>query len=181
MTAPMEDWMFEAVPAGSLSSSACSPDMGADPDLRGIRLHAPRRAFLAPPARDPEGAPPARVIVCGAYHMDSDYLGLREQFLPRILLVAVDAATHRARAGRVEAASAGDLMPEPFQGVPLGPGAFAGRSVIGYFNSNLAEALSLPAAEADYWVYATLGAYVSNVVRIEVRRPPAPAPVGRAP
>ena len=46
---------------------------------------------------------------------------------------------------------------------------FAGRTVNLYFNPNLATTLSLPEQEANYYVYATLGQYVSNVVRIALR------------
>lgn len=159
---------FDKVDAGSLLEYDCSPEM--ELSFRGIRLHAPRRVKIAPDPRARYAGAFARIIVCGAYHLDATYLDLRERFLPRVLLVAVDARTHAPFAAPMEALP--NALPEPdaFEGLDLEPEDFEGRSVIEYFNPNLAELLSLPEAEAEYLVYATLGSYVSNVVRIDVHR-----------
>jgi hypothetical protein len=166
MAANVEDRRFESVFPGSLQPYSCSPELPDDPEFRGVILAAPR---VSPLARDPDTGAFARVIVCGAYQLDADYLGLRERFLGRLLVVAVDVRTHRPFAGVVRVPG-GDIDPDPFAGRGLLPSDFAGRSVGGYFNLNLASRLRLPEGEADYHVYATVGEFVSNVVRIEVRR-----------
>ena len=89
----------------------------------------------------------------------------------RIVLVAVDAADHRAFVGTMEPVANAIRVPSPLDRMNLSPQDFAGRSITGYFNPNLAQVLSLPEKEAEYIAYATLGEYVSNVVRIQVRRP----------
>jgi hypothetical protein len=160
----LEDRDFDQVQAGSFLSCRCSPDLGGDRAFRGIRLAAPRRVLFTEGERaDPIDSSFARVIVCGSSLFDAGYLGLGQRFLPYVVLVAVDAATHRAFAGTMT-----PVVPtwEP----ELPPEALAGRTIGNYFNPNLAAALGLPEAEAEYLVYATLGAYVSNVVRVGVRR-----------
>ena len=159
---------FDKVNARSLVEYDCSPDLEAS--FRGIRLHAPRRVKIAPDPRARYADVFARIIVCGAYHLDATYLDLRERFLHRVLLVAVDARTHAPFAALMEALPNALPVPDPFEGLGLTPQDLEGRSVIEYFNPNLAELLPLPEAEAEYLVYATLGSYVSNVVRIEVHR-----------
>jgi hypothetical protein len=162
------DQDFDAVPAGSLTDNACSPRIEDDPRFRGIRIAAPQKVAL-------EGKPDeygyfARVIICGAYQLDSNYLGLRERFLPRVLIVAVDLKRHLAFAGRAHTLLNAEMGPDPFQGEMLNDREWKGRFITEFFNPNLVAELGLPREEADYAVYAALGKYVSNVVRIAVRR-----------
>lgn len=157
---------FDGVRAGSLTRVACSPRVEDDPSFRGLRLAAPARVALGA-ALDPFSSTSSRVIVCGALHLELDYLGLRGRLLTQIVLVAVSATTHRAFSARFEPA------PNPVTSPARAgrePGAWPEGSIIQYFNPNLAEVLPLPEEEATYFVYATLGAHVSNVVRIELRR-----------
>jgi hypothetical protein len=162
------DQDFDAVPAGSLTDNACSPRIEDDFRFRGIRINAPQKVAL-------EGKPDeygyfARVIVCGAYQLDSNYLGLRERFMPRVLIVAVDLGRHRAFAGRAHTIMNAEFGPEPLEGKMLSDADYKGRFITEFFNPNLVAELGLPREEADYAVYAAIGKYVSNVVRIAVRR-----------
>ncbi len=166
----MQDRDFDRVEAGSLTAWPCSPRVDADPAFRGIRLTAPGRVTIGA-AADPFAPVFARVMVCGALHLDFDYLGARGRFLPRIVLVAVSATTHRVFAARFEPVP--NAIPEPPPDPP-DPGGWPAGSIIQYWSPNLAELLSLPEEEADYFAHATLGDHVSNVVRIEVRRAGAP-------
>src|SRR5437868_3449801 len=79
--------------------NACTPELPDDPSFRGIRIAAPRRVPLQ---GKPDGRGNfARAVVCGAMHMDSNYLGAAENFLPFLKLVAVNGRTHQAHAGTV--------------------------------------------------------------------------------
>lgn len=170
MADPLRDEDFERVPAGSFTPNPCSPDLLSTYDFRGIQLNAPSEVLFDGDSRDRFHGTFARVLVCGAYHLDSSYLDLREDFLPRILLVAVNAKTHEARAENFETAPNALPNPSPLDQLGLGPDDLRGRSIIEYFNVDLVRVLSLPEAEADYLVYAVLGSYVSNRRRISVRR-----------
>lgn len=166
-----DDADFDAVVAGSLLSTPCTPELPEDDfDFRGIRIAAPARVEFRPGATDPLFGAFARLTVCGVYCFDSNYLDLREQFLERLVLVAVDTARHRAYCGTMQAVPNAVLGPDPFEGLALTEADWAGRDVTGYFNPNLAEVLPLPAAEATYVAYAALGSYVSNALRIDVAR-----------
>lgn len=160
-----DDRAFDKVSPGSLRAYDCSPDLDGDPAFRGLRVHAPRRVLFGPGTRDPLHGCFARVLLCGSYHLDANYLGLRGWFLPALVLVAVDARTHRAFSGTMDAVA--DAISRPDEGLP--DDVFARRSLIEHWNPNLARVLSLPEAETDYFAYAMLGDHVSNVVRIEVR------------
>lgn len=161
---------FAQVVAGSLLRSACTPPEADDFGFRGLRLAAPSRVELVAGQRDPLFGAFARLLVCGCYCFDANYLGLREQFLEHIVLVAVDLRQHRAYAGRMQAVPNAIAMPSPFDDQIMTEADWAGRSVTGYFNPNLAELLPLPAEETDWVAYAALGSYLSNPVRIAVRR-----------
>jgi hypothetical protein len=156
---------FDAVVSGTFEPNDCTPDVEADRSFRGIRIASPKRVPLTgKPDRDRSFA---RVMVVGAAHLDSNYLGLRERFLEHIHIAAVDVLHHRARSRPIE------IMPnaipiEPFAGMNVTDAMFAGRSVIVYFNVNLVPLLALPEVEAEYVIYATLGSYVSNTTRTQV-------------
>jgi hypothetical protein len=163
----MEDRDFDGVEAGSLTRNRCSPRVEEDASFRGLRLAAPARVVLGG-APEPFSSAFARMVVCGALHVDFAEARRRGGPLSHVLLVAVSATTHRAYAARLEA------VPNPIADPDLGapdPDGWPEGSIILYFNPNLAEALPLPEAEDAYLVYATLGAHVSNVVRTELRRP----------
>ncbi len=152
---------FRVVVPGSRRRWPCSPAL--PPGTLGIALSAPARVPLGPGDATDDAF--ARVIVCGAYRFPSNFLGLREQLAKRLLLVAVDAASHRAYAGRV-APPGEDPGPDPYRG--LSDADLEGQLSGGWFNPNLAAILPLPERPAGYWVYAQLGEHVSNVVRIDV-------------
>ncbi|MBI4955388.1 MAG: hypothetical protein HY908_25420 [Myxococcales bacterium] len=159
-----DDSDFDKIPIGSLSDNACTPKVDDDWDFRGLRIAAPRRVPLT-------GKPDAfgcfaRAPVCGVYQLDSNYLGFREQFRTRVILVAVDARSHRAYANRLQTIVNPARMASPLDGMMLTEADWAGRYVTQFFNPNLVSLLALPEMAAEYIVYATLGRYVSNVVRI---------------
>jgi hypothetical protein len=164
--ADLDDLAFDKVREGSLLQYDCSPSLEDDFRFRGVRVRGPKRVLFGPRTRNPATGTFARVMLCGSYHLESNYLGLRERFLPRIFLVAVDASSHRVFTGHL----GGLADAESPRGSSLSDADMKGRSVIEFFNPNLADVLPLPEEEADYLAYVTLGDFVSNVVRIEVRR-----------
>jgi hypothetical protein len=164
-----EDAEFDAVVAGSLMPNGCTPELDQDDfDFRGIRIQAPTRVEFQPGRIDPLFGAFARLMICGVYCFDGNYLGLREQFLERLVLVAVDAKRHRAFSTSLQAVPNAVAGPDPFEGLMLTDDDWEGRTVTGYFNPNLAEVMPLPADEATYVVYAVLGSYVSNVLQMTV-------------
>ncbi|MBW2523162.1 MAG: hypothetical protein JRI23_03265 [Deltaproteobacteria bacterium] len=166
-----QDSDFDQVLAGSLSPSACTPPIDEDDfDYRGIAIAAPKRVEFVPGQVEPMFGAFARVLLCGTYTLDSNYLGLREQFLDRLVAVAVDVHRHRAYSAGVVSLQNPVAMPDHFEGLMLTDQDWEGRMVTGFFNPNLAEVMPLPAEEATYVAYVALGRYVSNAVRIEVVR-----------
>jgi hypothetical protein len=163
------DTDFDRVPVNSFTDNNCSPDVLSDFTFKGIKIAAPQKVAL-------EGKPDkfgsfARVVVCGAYRMEANYLGLRERFLPRVIVVAIDQRSHIPYAGHVTGLFNAEPGESPFDKMPRLPDtAFNGRFVSQYFNTNLVQIMELPQVETDYVVYAVLGKYVSNVVRIALRR-----------
>jgi hypothetical protein len=159
---------FDAVETGSLLDYPVSPVLDRDITFRGIRINGPRAVPLAGKPDRRGGF--ARMMVCGTYHLDSNYLGLEEDFRDHLLIVAVNAASHEARIARLPG------IPNPYPsrvagGSDLTPDDWLGRSVVEYFNVNLVSLLALPEVAADYVVYATLGDFVSNVLRMRLAEP----------
>jgi hypothetical protein len=149
---------------GLLAPNECTPE--PDGDFEGILINAPEEVLFEGAG---ELAAGTVIPLCGRCKLPYDYLGLDGAFVPAMLFVAVNAATHRAHAGRLEPTP--NRLPPPGPRVPQ-PGLRVGK----YFNPNLAAIMTLPAEEADYLVYATLGAYQSNVLRVRLRRPGEGAP-----
>ncbi len=155
---------FDRVPVNTFTDNLCSPDVLSDLRFTGIKIAAPSKVAL-------EGKPDAfgtfaRVVVAGAYRLEANYLGLRERFMPRLVVVAVDLRSHRAYAGHVTGLFDAEPGADPYANMLLTDADFQGRFISEYFNTNLAQVLPLPQIETEYAVYAALGAYVSNVVQI---------------
>ena len=164
------DAIFETAAIGSLLESECSPQI--DFMAEGIALRAPEEVYFRQ-GTAPKGRPFAPVVVCGAYRFRYDTLGLNGNFVDEIVLVVVDASTNEIHSGKIprRATMARKPAPEKFD---LTAQELAERLIGGNFNPNLAEAFPLPAREAEYIVYATLGPHTSNRVRIKVRERPEP-------
>lgn len=168
MADKFSDPVFNEVVEGSYMDYACSPDID-DPDFNGIKLNAPEVVTFVPGSSDPLNGSFAPVIVCGAYAFKYTTMGLDGDFADSIVLVAVDEKSRISYHGTMSGVE--NEIPEP-QGADNGLTAedFAGDTIGGYFNPNLAVILGLPEKEADYIVYALLGPYESNRVRISVRQ-----------
>ncbi len=163
------DAEFAQMNAPTFSRVSCSPVVDDDFDFRGIRLAAPQRVEFDDGTRSPLSGAFAHLVVCGGFRFDANYLGLRERFLPRVVVVATDPARRRAFAGTLMGGPSEHAPQNPLDKLDLSPDDWTGRIITEFFTTNLAEIMNLPETEADYYVHATLGGYVSNVVRIAVR------------
>jgi hypothetical protein len=168
MADKFSDPVFKQVVEGSYREHACSPDID-DLNFIGIKLNAPEVVTYVPGSSNPINGSFAPVIVCGSYSFKYTTLGLNGKFANAIVLVAVDEKSRMSFHGTMTGVK--NAVPEP-QGADNGLTAedFAGDTIGGYFNPNLAVILGLPEKEADYVVYALLGPYESNRVRISVRQ-----------
>lgn len=165
MSQRYSDPVFEEVRLDSFDSWPCSPQ--PDSAFRGIEIAAPREVYFVPGSRDPIGGTFALVPVCGTCIFEHGTLGLNSDFEQAITLVAVDAETHESFSGRPTSRKDWLKPPPPTRkGSPRT--SKKGRVVQGYFNPNLVRILGLPEKEAEYIVYATLGTYKSNVVRVRL-------------
>lgn len=161
------DMAFEEVVEGSYMDYSCSPDID-DPDFIGIKLNAPEVVTYLPGSSNPINGSFAPIVVCGAYAFKYTTMGLNGDFANSIVLVAVDEQSRISFHGTMSGVENEEPQPENDDG--LNAEDFAGDTIGGYFNPNLATVLGLPEKEADYVVYALLGQFESNRVRISIRQ-----------
>ena len=167
MTGKYSDAAFEEVTEGSYQYFECSPDID-DPDFRGILLNAPSVVTFGPGSSNPLNGAFAPVVVCGAFVFDYSTLGLNGDFADSIVMVAVDEKSRRSFRGTMTGIENAEPMPEGLDD-DENESDFSEDIIGGYFNPNLAVILGLPEQEADYVVYALLGTFESNRVRISVK------------
>lgn len=165
MPTTFSDAAFDEVVEGSLLSSTCSPEID-DPEFRGLRIAAPTAVTYSPGDFNPITGAFARIVVCGTYQLDFSALGLDGDFVESIVMIAVDEGRRETFNGRM--VTVRNRIPPPPRPDGLEPADFAGDVIAGHFNPNLAVVLDLPERPADYVVYAVLGPYESNRVRISV-------------
>lgn len=140
----------------------CTPDIDSD-DFRGILLNAPKVVQFGPDTKDPRFGGFARMYVCGACQFDYDYLGLGANFKAAIQLFAVNEKTHQVYPGRMQVGIKATPPRDP--SIPI-----QNQTIGEVFAPNLTRITAIPEEEGDYLVYATLGEYKSNTVRIQLRR-----------
>lgn len=169
MAKNFSDPVFEEVEASSLLSYRCSPEI-TKRDFRGIVLNGPGEVYYEPGLPDPLSGSFAKIIVCGTYQFKYDTLGLNGNFVESIVLVAVDVKSNQTYSGTMAMPYNKTVVPDAVESMGLQHQDFKDDVITKYFNPNLAEVLKLPEHEADYFIYATLGPYKSNVVRVGVRK-----------
>lgn len=148
-----------------MSRNPCSPVID-DPHFLGIAINAPEDVVYARDRPDEASGAFAVIPVCGTCCFDYDYLGLRGEVHQEILLVVVDAKTQETWSGKLNQIP--NPEPKPAE-MREGGGPTEGVLLESYFNANLAEILALPARPAEYIIYALLGEYRSNTVRIHLK------------
>jgi hypothetical protein len=168
MTEKFSDPAFAEVVEGSYMDYECSPNMD-DPDFIGIVLNAPKVVTYEPGRTNPINGSFAPLIVCGAYAFKYTTMGLNGDFVDSIVLVAVDEKSRISYHSTMPGVENAEPPPEAIED-DQAEEDFSGDIIGGYFNPNLAVVLGLPEKAADYVVYALLGPYESNRVRISVRQ-----------
>ena len=159
-----EECDFARLKTGPLEENTCSPRIEAQ-DFIGIAINAPEEVFYEP-GETVEGTMFfADVRICGTTCFGYDFMGLKGRLQGQILLVAVDAKTQETWSGKM--VTVRNPVPRP-EGMEQGGGPTEGLLMETYFNPNLVETLELPERPAEYIVYAVLGEYKSNTVRIRV-------------
>ncbi|AUX43429.1 uncharacterized protein SOCE26_048770 [Sorangium cellulosum] len=148
-----------------LESNECTPQIDGF-DFEGLLINTPEEVVF-------EGAgnlsrAGGRFVLCGACRFKQSFMNLRGHFVDQILFVAVNARTHEAYSGKLETVPNAIPSPDPDDG--LDPDMLIGE----VFNPDLGELLGLPAEEAEYIVYATIGPYRSNTLTTRVRPRKAP-------
>ena len=160
-----EECDFGKLETGPLGANPCSPEID-DPNFLGIVINAPEEVLfdLDDPV-EPSGAF-ADIRICGTCCFEFDFMGLEGRVQEEILLVVVNAKTQETWSGKMKTIQ--NPVPRP-EGMDEGGGPTEGLLMESYFNPNLAETLDLPAGPAEYIVYAVLGEFKSNTVRILVK------------
>lgn len=134
--------------------NAATPDVEADLHFVGIRISAPDRVRAGGDAFLP---------VAGAYQVPFDALGLRGRFGEHVHLVVT---------GSVEAPSVVPLLREVPDMPPAPESAYPELTIVEYLNVDVGERLG-GFGPGVIFIYAVLGPWVSNVVRIDVVDPEA--------
>ena len=149
------------------SRNECTPVVD-DPEFRGIVIDAPPQVEFRTGQRTPGSSAFALIRLCGICRFDYHFMGLDGDFIEAILIVAVDDETNETFSGKLTLVTNAEPQPPDLLGRDLVKQDYTGLVVEEHFNPNLAQALRLPARSAQYVVYATLGEYKSNSVRIRV-------------
>ncbi len=160
---------FSKVEADSNDIYDCSPRFEKTDEM-GIIINAPEAIYLNEQNRGPFSSGFADIIVCGACKFKYDTLGLNGDFIREILFVAVDTKTNENYSGKVTPVFAGLPGGSPFDGNQKMNDEYKDHVITQYFNPNLARILALPEREAEYIIYATLGEYKSNVIKITIKK-----------
>jgi hypothetical protein len=152
---------------GMFLSDACSPVI-TDRGFRGIVINAPKEILPGSGPGEGTGFHAFSIPIFGTYvHNLGTPLDLKDDVPHSILWVAVNVGSNRTYSGKI-ARRGRKSTPPVREDDRLSPKDLAGRTITGYCNPNLAEILELPEEKAEYVVYATLGPYKSNAVRIRV-------------
>jgi len=142
-----------------LESNECTPPAPAS--LEGILINVPEEVHFEGSGTLKQTGTVLRL--CGRCKFPHDFMDLGGSFYASIVFVAVDKTTHQTYSGRFEPVMNLEPPPEPVGSLP-------GISIGEFFNPDLADILRLPACEATYVVYATLGTFKSNVLEVRVVR-----------
>ena len=156
-----------SVQFNSSKESACSPKV--DRDFRGIVIASPPQADLRGPWADYLGfeRPRPLLAVCGTAQFSEATDAKFQSLSNEILLVAVDAKSHRPYVSNLLRKGFEPALSRP--ATPEEAIAWKNRVHRTWFNANAFYYLEdLPARPAAYHVFAMAGEMVSNVNHVEV-------------
>lgn len=179
-----EDCDFTVAANNSTTQYECSPQL-RDSYFRpfiGVLINGPA-TITWPKGASEEGNPPGpngqttgplRIMISGVVQLPFNAMGLNGEFADKVLIVAVDRKTANTYSGKIwfpeslpepEPDNPDDLFPETGEENT----ADLTAPVASYFNIDLLHNLEVPITSAVYSVYAQIGEYKSNVLRIETR------------
>jgi hypothetical protein len=147
---------FNRVVTGDHSSNECTPPIPEG--FTGLRIDAPQALVFG---KD-------RFVICGTYRFQAEYVYRFPEIHYAVVLVAVDARTHRPLACNL-------FPPTSPPEIDAGshrqdPDWMANHFIQRYFNVDLLRFMTeLPRTTADYWIYALIEDHVSNVVRVSCK------------
>jgi hypothetical protein len=146
--------------SAQFESNACTPQIDGF-SFEGLLINTPEEVVFSGSGSLSRAG--GKLMLCGACRFKQSFMNLRGHFIDQILFVAVNAKTHQTYSAKLESVPNAIPGPDPDDG--LDPAMLVGE----VFNPDLGELLRLPAEEAEYIVYATIGPYRSNVLTTRVR------------
>ena len=169
---------FKKVETDSFVQTLCSPQPPDDPDFRGILINAPREVEFRQDVKvGPFGAF-AFIPICGFFRLGVESMPpSANDFCEAMRLVARHHETNLKFTGPLvespqrTVSQSPSAAAEPPQEADLPPGFAVG----GYFNSNMAQFLSLPQISATYDIHVELGDrdadhfVISNTVTVTIK------------
>lgn len=151
-------------------SNPCTPVEEDDENFRGLKINGPPEVFFGPGTSDPFEGGFTRMVIAGVCRLPYPALGLRGEWSYFVVFVATDTTRKEIFAGAYKPFGSPAMPRDPLEKGPDTPDDFKTVIAGSYFNPNLVRDLSLPEREATYDVFATLGPYKSNSVRIKLSR-----------
>jgi hypothetical protein len=172
-TSPMEPKINRQCDFGQVdrvfATFSCTPVFAKDEEDV-IRINAPEEVTFTASDDEPLDERTANFIICGAMKMRAETLhklGIMGNELDALMLVAVDAHSHKSYTGAIpELGTSVPMPPELKKDLP----PMLGYTFTESFNPNLVRSFELPAVETDYDVHVVLGPFKSNVLRVKLRR-----------
>ncbi len=159
---------FAGVEPDSFGEEPCTPEIAEG--FEGLALASPETVFYDAGQENPLTGAFADIVVCGVVSLPYDTQGLEDAFLDSIELVAIDQATRKNYTGQLSQNGMSETDdPTLDSRVPLDIVEGEEIVVTDFFNPNLTSLLELPEQDAEYLVFAKLGPYNSNQVRVRVK------------
>lgn len=146
---------FKSVKLGDHIKNSCTPEI--DKKTTGIRINAP--------AMVRHGADP--FAVCGTYYFPATYLYTFPNIHQAIVLVAVDAESHRPLACNLTIPGSIPEAAMPHT-PPKDPDWMENHFIQRYFNVDLLRFMrTFPMVSSTYYIYALIETHISNVCKVE--------------
>lgn len=159
----MDPKVFLDVPLNVRAPHKCSPpDPG--PYWHGVVIRAPTQVKFKRGETAGDYGAFAAIPICAFFRVQARLTGINEP----MKLVAIDKRTGQTFSGPIVELDPSPVIPPPDAGEPLDAEELEGTGGGGYFNSNLADFVTLPPTSASYDVHIQFREYKSNVVTIEL-------------
>lgn len=146
---------FKAVKLGDHIKNPCTPQM--DKGVTGIKINAPGKVQLK---SDP-------FAICGTYYFPASYVYSFPRIHQAIVLVAVDASSHKPYACNLTIPGSIPEIDAPYT-PPKDPDWMENHFIQRYFNIDLSRFMrDLPMVSSTYYIYALIENHISNVCKVD--------------